>query len=284
MEEIKMYKTQDGFFKKHSILSFIIFACALPIVTLVLLVFLTKIPWNIRAGTNDGWLGFWGGYLGAIIAIVGVYWSVTEQLKSDKEGSYRIERPFFILSFKDSLDYSSETYISDAVSASECEYNILNINNVSSKDMYAVKIFVENSDVKDFKQYFKYKVKYNHDKLEIKFINSNEKNVELDNNLDKLRLAYKNSISINKISAGQKVNLVFSKDVAINQVWIWYITEIRESIKVYYHTNGDKQAELEYSFDDRVLENQLKSKNKNHYSANYTLQDFRQSKSKQKIN
>ncbi|MDO7805774.1 hypothetical protein Q7Q91_12350 [Lactiplantibacillus pentosus] len=35
-------------------------------------------------GTNDAWLGFWGGYLGAIIAIGGVYWQVNKQLSFEK--------------------------------------------------------------------------------------------------------------------------------------------------------------------------------------------------------
>lgn len=54
----------------------IIVLIATPIVLGVLL----KIPFtNIDNGSNDGWLGFWGGYLASIITIIGVYWQVRKQ-------------------------------------------------------------------------------------------------------------------------------------------------------------------------------------------------------------
>ncbi|MGX6400798.1 hypothetical protein ACWM0Y_07540 [Lactiplantibacillus plantarum] len=37
-----------------------------------------------KIGTNDGWLGFWGGYLGSIIAIGGVYWQVRKQIRFEE--------------------------------------------------------------------------------------------------------------------------------------------------------------------------------------------------------
>lgn len=81
---------------------------------------------NWSNGTNDGWLGFWGGYLGSAIAIIGVGWTLyegrknldksldeqkreldstngnqrdlqVESLKEDKESQFRISRPFFVL-------------------------------------------------------------------------------------------------------------------------------------------------------------------------------------------
>lgn len=36
-------------------------------------------------GTNDGWLGFWGGYLGAIITVIGVYLQISLERKRDQE-------------------------------------------------------------------------------------------------------------------------------------------------------------------------------------------------------
>lgn len=37
-------------------------------------------------GSDDGWLGFWGGYLGAIIGVAGAIFVVQIQLNEDKEG------------------------------------------------------------------------------------------------------------------------------------------------------------------------------------------------------
>ncbi|MBS0977458.1 hypothetical protein [Levilactobacillus brevis] len=36
-------------------------------------------------GTNDGWLGFWGGYLGAIITVMGVYLQISLERKREQE-------------------------------------------------------------------------------------------------------------------------------------------------------------------------------------------------------
>lgn len=56
---------------------------ALIVLTLPILVaFAMDLPiFDSVSGSNDGWLGFWGGYLGAIVAIGGVYWQVEEQRK-----------------------------------------------------------------------------------------------------------------------------------------------------------------------------------------------------------
>lgn len=48
---------------------------------------------HARGGSNDGWLGFWGGYLGAVIAVAGVYWSVNEQHQETIESEKRACRP-----------------------------------------------------------------------------------------------------------------------------------------------------------------------------------------------
>ncbi|MCD2221763.1 hypothetical protein [Listeria monocytogenes] len=40
---------------------------------------------NFIAGTNEAWLGFWGGYLGAIVSIIGALFLFREQVKKDKK-------------------------------------------------------------------------------------------------------------------------------------------------------------------------------------------------------
>lgn len=49
---------------------------------------------DIPGGSSDGWLGFWGGYLGAIISIAGVYRSIKAQHEDNKVGRVHDNRPF----------------------------------------------------------------------------------------------------------------------------------------------------------------------------------------------
>ncbi|MBC1722265.1 hypothetical protein [Listeria seeligeri] len=37
------------------------------------------------SGSEDGWLGFWGGYLGAILSVFGAFWLFNKQSMKDKE-------------------------------------------------------------------------------------------------------------------------------------------------------------------------------------------------------
>ncbi|ARO07125.1 prophage P1 protein 35 [Lactiplantibacillus plantarum] len=70
--------------KKHSLISSVL------IIFVIVPFGLQIMMWVLSTGvfdvgTDDGWLGFWGGYLGSIIAVIGVYWSVFKQHKFDKE-------------------------------------------------------------------------------------------------------------------------------------------------------------------------------------------------------
>lgn len=60
----------------------IIALCLAPI----LIGFFTWLPiFNFDNGSNDGWLGFWGGYLTSIITIAGVYWQVRKQSEEARQ-------------------------------------------------------------------------------------------------------------------------------------------------------------------------------------------------------
>lgn len=41
------------------------------------------ISWG--SGSNDGWLGFWGGYLGALISVLGIYFQVTKNIEESEK-------------------------------------------------------------------------------------------------------------------------------------------------------------------------------------------------------
>lgn len=50
---------------------------------------------------DSAWLGFWGGYLGTIISVVGVYWQVHREIRNSKEIQYKDVRPIFTLDIID---------------------------------------------------------------------------------------------------------------------------------------------------------------------------------------
>lgn len=63
---------------------------------------LTQLLINVdtsNKGSDDGWLGFWGGYLGAIIGVAGAIFVVQIQLNDDKEGreAEKIDNTYFNL-------------------------------------------------------------------------------------------------------------------------------------------------------------------------------------------
>lgn len=62
------------------LLSTIILAIFVPIIINLSISF---ISWG--SGSNDGWLGFWGGYLGALISIFGIYFQVTKSIEESEK-------------------------------------------------------------------------------------------------------------------------------------------------------------------------------------------------------
>lgn len=48
---------------------------------------------------DSAWLGFWGGYLGSLISVGGVYWQVRKELANNNENQYKEARPIFMSRF-----------------------------------------------------------------------------------------------------------------------------------------------------------------------------------------
>ena len=70
--------------------------------TLIVMPALTQLLINVdtsNKGSDDGWLGFWGGYLGAIIGVAGAIFVVQIQLNEDKKGreAEKIDNTYFNL-------------------------------------------------------------------------------------------------------------------------------------------------------------------------------------------
>ena len=50
---------------------------------IIINILISLIPWG--SGSNDGWLGFWGGYLGAVISIFGIYYQVAKSIEESEK-------------------------------------------------------------------------------------------------------------------------------------------------------------------------------------------------------
>jgi hypothetical protein len=80
-------------------------------ITPLALGYLLKIPiFDISNGSNDGWLGFWGGYLGAIIAVLGVFWQVNRQQGFEKIKEDEKNRPFVDFSIQYGIKENDKIY------------------------------------------------------------------------------------------------------------------------------------------------------------------------------
>lgn len=76
---------------------FLLFLVAFIIVVPIIIVFsqhLLSFGWFLDA-SNDGWLGFWGGFLGSAFSIFGVYVSIYEQKAVNEAATIKKNRPSF---------------------------------------------------------------------------------------------------------------------------------------------------------------------------------------------
>lgn len=195
-------------------------------------------------GDDGDWLGFWGGYLGTIITVAGVYWQVRKQRDNDKEADFREARPLFLLTKHNdvvNLNDKGRIYAFDYTSLSELFNKSVSItyfciNNVSDKFMAGVMI-----------KFYSKKESVNPD--EIIKINKIPKDAEY-------RIIYKG-------------NLKDDKNVDPEKVKVCFTTPIRERIVLTFLIEG---SELKYQKTLSEIEN------KGGIKENYTLDDFQETK------
>lgn len=156
----KAIKIKDGIIKwlrKHSFLIILIVLVFIPIIVALFI----DLPFFDKfSGSNDGWLGFWGGYLGSIVAILGVYWQMREENKQWKEDINREKRekyvevrPFLTMNVNyDCINratptaYFTNEYVKErklALFSGEWRTYILRICNLSSSNLYSVRIKIQ---------------------------------------------------------------------------------------------------------------------------------------------
>lgn len=106
---------------------------------------------NVNNGSDDGWLGFWGGYLGAIIAVVGVWWQTNKTIEIEKKKSFIMVRPFANatvstkdIKYSDKVKsyYTNESVENNSVLDLQKKYNgnVITISNLSDKPMIRIYI------------------------------------------------------------------------------------------------------------------------------------------------
>lgn len=96
------------------------------LIPIILAIFLNTPFFDKVVGSNDGWLGFWGGYLGAIFAVSGVYL----QIEKEKKIALRNSRPVFAILYDQTVPQSIDLKIKSFVSQ---EFYIDNVKRVSGE-------------------------------------------------------------------------------------------------------------------------------------------------------
>ncbi|WP_318766597.1 hypothetical protein [Lactiplantibacillus carotarum] len=110
-----MRKTIEKFIKKHWLISAAVIVVVVPIIVEW---FMTSYFSN-TGGTEDGWLGFWGGYLGSVIGITGtiaftVFYS-GKQMEMTREAQVQAyikqSQIVALRDYEDELDKASEVFM-----------------------------------------------------------------------------------------------------------------------------------------------------------------------------
>lgn len=96
------------------------------IIPIILAILLNTSFFDGVVGSNDGWLGFWGGYLGAIFAVGGVYL----QIEKEKRIALKNSRPVFAILYDQTVPQSINLKIRSFVSQ---KFYINNVKHISGK-------------------------------------------------------------------------------------------------------------------------------------------------------
>lgn len=139
-------------------------------IPMLVLNFGMDLPWfdSLSNADDAAWLGFWGGYLGAIVSIGGLYWQTNKQIKIEsrnhneditrqRDQYYNESRVIFMINMSEGIDYKQASHNYMSKECKEIDINlgpnwpskkkrmpVLQINNFSDNPMLAVKVLVFN--------------------------------------------------------------------------------------------------------------------------------------------
>lgn len=207
---------------------------------------------NFSNGSNDGWLGFWGGYLGAIIAIVGVWWQTNKTIKNEKELMFSNARPFFNLTVeRDTLNFGKLYVTSDEEINLGRKVIYLKIDNFSNKLMMKVVLKIYTKDEQT-------------DKISIGRIEGGES----------IQIAPSWTHDIYKMSI---TDSEFNElDLKIKEIYVYFTTEKGERLKLYFQNiNGN----IENIDSEKIVESNATKNNLNKLNEEYSNNEvFKESK------
>lgn len=123
--------------------------------TMLILNFGMHLPWidSLSYADDAAWLGFWGGCLGSIVSIGGIYWQVNRELRGAKELDLNSARALVLLKKKyDGL--RENVYCTNNFQSNDDIFRLrlpfFEIENISANLMSAVKIIIEyNNDTSE---------------------------------------------------------------------------------------------------------------------------------------
>ncbi|MGF7436775.1 hypothetical protein [Lentilactobacillus senioris] len=255
------------------VIYFFILIMAVP--SLVGIIMSQRLVEGTSIGSKDGWLGFWGGYLGAIISILGVYWSVTRTMNTEKENDFSQSRPFFVVQLKEEeFEKGKRYWFHDKDNINELTFEnfpnlfskdndskkipILSIQNLSTKRLMAVQLITHSKKISDDIDIDQFG-----DGVNIPSDGSNDNIIIY--NINKVKGDWTSKILLDNViyNDGSKK---FDIDTTLNNIYnniksieILYTTELREVCKLVFdveeNSKNKYKAKINYRKNIKFLEN-----------------------------
>lgn len=214
-----------------------------PIILLVCMHFLNSV--FLGDSSNDGWLGFWGGYLGALLGLYGVQM----QLKSEQKTRLDDNHPKFYLFFRMSFEPSKKVYVHSCQPREllgskdhqkkmkfESKYfysdsNFISIINSNKKNVYDISILVT-SLVADNNVCSKYKKSS---------ANINGKEGKGDNSeWDSFKRDTKNWSLVHESIKASNLESTENELLLVTYAQLYNYPNVIQSIDIIFHTNSNE--------------------------------------------
>lgn len=233
--------------KKFENLEWVIIPVLIPAIVEVVLS-----SFNVNIFSNDGWLGFWGSYLGAIFAVVGVWWQTNKTIKNEKELIFSNARPFFNLTVERDILHFGKLYVTSNEEIGLGRKVIyLKIDNFSNKLMMKVMLKIHTKDGDT-------------DKISIRRIEGGES----------IQIATSWTHSIYKMNI---TDSEFDKlDLEIKEICVYFTTEKGERLKLYFQNIDEniKNIDSKKIVESNATENNLNKLNEE-YGNNEVFKESR---------
>ena len=209
---------------------------------------------NVNIFSNDGWLGFWGSYLGAIFAVAGVWWQTNKTIKNEKELTFSNVRPFFNLTVeRDTLNFGKLYVTSNEEIELGRKVIYLKIDNFSNKLMMKVILKI-------------YSIDGHTDRISIGRIEGGES----------IQIATSWTHSIYKMSiTDSEFNKLNSE---IKEICVYFTTEKGERLKLYFQNIDENIKNVDSK---KIVENNATKNDLNKLNEEYSNNEvFKESKMK----